>query len=387
MNDRERFQSIMRFEPPDRTLYWEQGFWGGTVERWYLEGMRKVHGVQGDPAYGDTVRGPATPIAPGDRICHDVRESAGLDHPSLRVPVELFLYPGFEERVVDEDETTLVLRDELGITKRVPKDRSSIPQFLAWPVKDLEDFERIAAEHLNPESPGRFPDDWAERVETLNQYDGVVAIGGHPCGFFGTPRYLLGEMALLIGFLEQPQLIKRIIDHLADLWAGLYAKILAKVKVDCVHIWEDMSFKNGPLISPALFREFMVPAYRKVTETAKSFGVETILVDTDGDCRLLIPLFMEGGVTGLYPFEVQAGMDVQELRLEYPKLQILGGVDKKKLALGRQAIDSELLRRIPGMISKGGFVPMGDHQIPPDVSWDNYRYYRRRLAEIAAAQG
>jgi len=377
----------MKFEPPDRVLYWEQGFWGGTVERWYGEGMVNVHGVQGDPAFGDTVRGPATPIASGDRVCHDVREAANLDRPSLRVPVELFLYPGFTEQLIEETAKTYTVRDELGIIKRVPKDKSSIPQFLSWPIQSLEDFEQMAEEHLDPEHPGRFPEDWDEQVEKLNQYEGVVAIGGHPCGFFGAPRYLLGEMSLLMGFLDEPELIKRMIDHLAQLWASLYAKVLSRVKVDCIHIWEDMSFKNGPLISPAMFQEFMVPAYRRITETAKSFGVDVVLVDTDGDCRLLIPLFIEGGVTGLYPFEVQAGMNVQEIREQYPRLQILGGVDKKELARGPDAIDGELSKCISGMITKGGFIPMGDHQIPPDVSWQNYLYYRKKLAETAAKKG
>jgi uroporphyrinogen decarboxylase len=115
----------------------------------------------------------------------------------------------------------------------------------------------------------------------------------------------------------------------------------------------------------------------------KPVDMKVILVDTDGDCRSLIPLLMKGGVTGLYPFEVQSGMDVREIREAFPDLQILGGVDKKELARGPERIDAELKRRIPGLISKGGFIPMGDHQIPPDVSWENYLFYRRRLAELA----
>jgi uroporphyrinogen decarboxylase len=250
-------------------------------------------------------------------------------------------------------------------------------------VKDLSDFERLAEERLSPDSPGRFPPDWEAQVERLNRYDGVVALGGYPCGFFGAPRFLMGEVALLMGFLEEPALVRRMIDRLTDLWATLYDRILSQVKVDCIHIWEDMSFKNGPLISPALFREFLVPAYRKVTDVARSHGVKVILVDTDGDCRLLIPLFLEGGVTGLYPFEVQAGMDVREIREAFPRLQVLGGVDKRELAGGKERIDAELERRLPGMASKGGYIPMADHQVPPDVSWENYLYYRRRVSELS----
>ena len=373
----------MAFEPADRMLYWEQGFWGGTVERWYSEGMPRKHGVEGNPLPGDTVRGPATPVAPGEKISHDVIEFTGLDKLSQRVPVELFFYPKFEEKVLDEKNGQLLVRDEIGITKYITTRKDSIPHFVSWPVTTSEDFEQLAEERLSPDTPGRFPADWKKQVARLNAYDGVVAIGGYPCGFFGSPRFLMGEVELMVGYLQNPKLIKRIIDHLANLWAVLYDRVLSEVKVDCIHIWEDMSYKNGPLISPQLFEEFMVPAYRKVTDVARSHGVSVVLVDTDGDCTKLIPGFLQGGVTGLYPFEVQAGMDVRKIREAFPRLQIMGGIDKKELAKDRESIDRELEKRIPGMVETGGYIPMVDHQVPPDVSFENYTYYRRRLAELA----
>jgi len=128
----------------------------------------------------------------------------------------------------------------------------------------------------------------------------------------------------------------------------------------------------------------MVPAYKKVTEVARSHGVSIVLVDTAGDCTKLIPGCLRGGVTGVYPFEVQAGMDVRKIREAFPRLQIMGGVDKKELAKDRASIDRELERRIPGMVEGGGYIPMVDHQVPPDVSFENYRYYRKRIAELAA---
>jgi len=79
-------------------------------------------------------------------------------------------------------------------------------------------------------------------------------------------------------------------------------------------------------------------------------------------------------------------MDVREIRRLFPGLQILGGVDKKELAGGAERIEAELARRLPDMIAGGGYIPMADHQVPPDVSWDSYRTYRRRVAEIAARE-
>ena len=35
------------------------------------------------------------------------------------------------------------------------------------------------------------------------------------------------------------------------------------------------------------------------------------------------------------------------------------------------------------MMLEGGYVPGCDHALPPDISWDAYRHYRERLAEIA----
>lgn len=382
MTDKERFHAIMNFEKPDRMLAWEQGFWGGTIERWYEEGLPEIEGVTGNPAYGDTVRGPASPIAPGDKSCPDVYAAAGLDKPSWKVPVNLYLYPEYEKEVIEEDGDRRVVRDEYGIVKRIPNEQNSIPHFLSWPVKTMDDFEALAAERLDPDTPGRFPDDWEDQIKRLNAYDGVVAIGGYPCGFFGAPRYLMGEVELLIGFLDNQELVHRIIDHLTNLWTVIYDKVLSQVKVDCVHVWEDMSYKNGPLISPELFDEFLVPAYRRITDLAKSHGVDVVLVDTDGDCTKLIPGFLDAGVTGLYPFEVQAGMDVKAIREAFPQLQILGGINKREIAGGRERIDTELEKRIPGMVGKSGFIPMFDHQVPPDVSWEDYLYYRRRVAEL-----
>jgi uroporphyrinogen decarboxylase len=384
MTDKERFHAIMSFEQADRMLYWEQGFWGGTVERWYSEGMPKKHGVNGNPSWGDTVRGPATPVKPGDKFCPDIIESTGLDKPSQNIPVELFLCPKFEEEVLEQKGDRLLVRDEMGIKKYITAQKSSIPHFESWPVETMEDFEKLAEERLDPDTPERFPPDWEEHVKRLNAYDGVVSIGGHPCGFFGGPRFLMGEVALMMGYLQEPDLVRRVTNHLADLWATIYDRVLSVVKADCVHVWEDMSYKNGPLISPALFEEFIVPAYKKITDVARSHGVKHVLVDTDGDCTKLIPGFLKGGVTGLYPFEVQAGMDVKKIREAFPTLQILGGVDKKEIAKGRKNIDDELAKRIPGMVRGGGYIPMFDHQVPPDVSFEDYKYYRRRIAELAA---
>lgn len=153
-----------------------------------------------------------------------------------------------------------------------------------------------------------------------------------------------------------------------------------------VHFFEDVSMGTGSMISPAVFREFMQPYYRRLCSFLRSRKVEVILVDTDGDCTELVPLFLESGVTGLYPMETSTGLDILRLRRLYPRLQMLGGVSKYAVAGGAQAIDRSL-RTVRELLRTGGYVPFVDHSVPPAVSWRDFQYYRTKLNALLDGTG
>jgi uroporphyrinogen decarboxylase len=187
-------------------------------------------------------------------------------------------------------------------------------------------------------------------------------------------------------YYDQPDLLKDINQHLTTLWISIWEEIMADVEIDCCHVWEDMSSTLGTMISPAHFEEFMAPYYRKITDFLRGKGVDIILVDTDGNIEALIPQFLEAGVTGMYPMETTAGMDVVKLRKQYPKFQMMGGVPKYDMALGQERIE-EFLAPVNELLKYGGYVPHGDHLISPGVSWEQFRYYRTRLNEIIDSNG
>jgi uroporphyrinogen decarboxylase len=114
-------------------------------------------------------------------------------------------------------------------------------------------------------------------------------------------------------------------------------------------------------------------------------GVTIFIVDSDGNLEKLIPLFLEAGITALFPFEVQAGNDIVSIRRKYPRLQILGGIDKLKIAQGKAAIDEELNSKVSVMLRSGGYIPHVDHHVHPDISWEDFIYYRTRLNEMIQA--
>jgi hypothetical protein len=102
---------------------------------------------------------------------------------------------------------------------------------------------------------------------------------------------------------------------------------------------EDLGFKNSSFISSAMFREFILPSYKKLIAMLLDHGVKIMVVDSDGYNWKLIPLFIEGGVTGMGPMEVAARMDVVEVRKAFPRFQVIGGIDKRIIAEGKAAVE------------------------------------------------
>jgi uroporphyrinogen decarboxylase len=308
----------------------------------------------------------------------DVHSHFSMDDGAGNIPMNWRFYPPMREQILEEDENKISLINGDGVTVRQNKQKDSVPQYLAWPVSDRNSWEKIKEERYNlKDIQARFPDQWQINCSSYQARD--YPLGLRMEGFFATPRELMGVQNQLMMYYDDPGLMHDINNHLENLWLAMAEEIVSKVELDFIHTWEDMAFKNGPLVSPKLFREFISPHYKKLTDFFKSHAVDFIFVDTDGNCFKLIEPFMEAGVTGMFPFEVQSGMDIVEVRRQFPKLLIQGGLDKTKIARGKAAIDVELETKLPPLLLQGGYIPFMDHLVPPDVSWENFVYYRERV--------
>ncbi|MHB1294527.1 MAG: uroporphyrinogen decarboxylase family protein [Anaerolineae bacterium] len=381
MNARERFLACMRFQATDRAPNWEMGYWAGTLERWYGEGLPRHPEAPHGLVEGDGVKGEGFPWRRGEPHDRSVHEYLHLDGGIEKIDGEWGIWPAFDPEVLAETETTITWRAPDGTIVLVRKDSTSLPHPLEWPVKDRASWEQLKAERLRIDITGRLSPDWEAQRTLYRTRDWPLVIGGPFLGVFSSLRTLFGFERMMYTFFDDPQLVHDVLDHLTALWLGLFEEVLSQTEVDFAYYWEDMSYKSGSMVSPGIFREFLAPVYRRINGFFRQHGLDVILLDTDGNVWDLIPQFLGVGVTGLYPFEVRAGMDVAEVRARYPRLQMLGGIDKTALVAGPAAIDAELARIAP-VIRSGGYVPGVDHYVPPDVPWEHFLYYRRRLTEI-----
>ena len=407
MNSRERFIEVMNFNTNVSAMKWEFGLWGATVNNWYDQGLPKKHypeipteittptsslytyawsnkcqGVSRLPDGFPVMAGGLYWPTQGFAIDHDVKDFFGFHHTQTLVDVNLLFEPMFEPRVIEEDEEKMLYVDIDGVERLYLKKTATIPTSMKWPVVDKKSWEKIKDERLNLNNiSDRFPANWNKLLEEYKNRDYPLAVGGYPQGFFGTLSHIIGYENLFMWYALEPELVHDILSTFTDLWIAVYSEVLDQVDIDHWQIWEDISFGKGPMISPDMVREFMSPYIKRVADFLKARGVNIVLLDTDGDCNSIIPIFIEAGVTGMYPFEVHCGMDIEKVRAEYPRLQMLGGIPKSEIAKGKKRID-EILAPVENVLKSGGYIPFGDHFIPPDVDFENFTYYRNKLNKL-----
>lgn len=386
MNTREKFLKILNFEKIERNINWEFAFWGGTLNRWYREGLPKLSGFPRKIEEGETIGGPGLYWSEDNPwlYAHDVDKYFDFDEGIRRPPINTWIYPKFDIEVKSEDERKKEFIDEDGIRKIVLKDNSSMPLWKEWPVKDRITWEKLKNERLNLDTNNiedRILIDKKLMISNVKNRSYPVCLLGYPAGFFGSLRFLIGESNLFILYYDDPKLIKDILKFLTDFWINCCDDILNYFDVDAMFFWEDMAGRNGSLISPKLFREFMMPCYKRIINHFKIKGINIFAVDSDGKVNELVPLFLEAGITCMYPFERQAGNDLLEFRKKYPKMQMMGGFDKNVLAQSREQIDREL-NIVSEVLKYSGYILMADHLIPPNVSFENFKYYRNRVNQI-----
>lgn len=200
-------------------------------------------------------------------------------------------------------------------------------------------------------------------------------------GPFWHPRMLLGVEPHLLAFYEQPCFMKRMIDDLTEYNLRMVEDMCAIFSPDLFCFAEDMCYRGGSMISRDVFEEFMAPHYRAILPGLRKRDI-LVTVDTDGQLEPIIPWFIEVGLQGMSPMERRAGVDVNRIREMYPAFAMSGGYDKTVMDQGEARVREEFERIKPAVMG-GYFIPTVDHQVPPNVSLEDYKMYCRLLREFS----
>ena len=349
MTDRERFNNQMHYRPIDRCFNMEFGYWADNFQEWdiFLQN-------------GITSNDEADIFFNFDRIAAFV----GCE----------WMHPLFPYVVMEETETSKIVRNAEGLLAEVPKDsHSTIPHYLKSSITTPDDWERVKAERFDVDHPDRTVDVAALKKAHPPERD--YPLGLHCGSMIGRIRNMLTFEGLAYACHDYPDMVEDMVETACVLAENLLDQVLGEIDFDYASGWEDICFKNGPIVSLDFFTRVVVPRYKRLGAKLHAHGIDLWYTDCDGDVRPLMPGFLSAGINCLFPFEVNSCCNPGELLDEYGKdLRIMGGVDKIVLARGPDAIKAYVESLAP-YVDRGGFIPFCDHRCPPDVKPEYYVYY------------
>jgi len=374
MTNRERFKAVLNYENYDRIPVVHFGYWKDTLEKWAGEGHLLPEEIEG---WGD---GTEKDIVLSAKLGFDFNY-----HHTFRDNSDVLssLFPQFEREVLEElPNGQIKVLNSYGVIEIEKPGSISIPAEVDHLLKDRRSWE----EHFKPRllySNERI--EW-ERLEKLKQEDPTrdQPLGLFCGSLFGQIRNMMGIQGISYLLVDDEELYDEMVATVADLCFTVTEKILMSgVGFDFAHFWEDIAFKTGPLISPAVFEEKIGPGYKRIADLVNQHGINLVSVDCDGKIDDLIPGWFENGVNTMFPIEVGTWeAQIQPWRERFGReLRGVGGMNKHVFAEDYDAVDKELERLKP-LVDLGGFIPCPDHRIPPTAKWENVQYYCEKMRSV-----
>jgi uroporphyrinogen decarboxylase len=291
------------------------------------------------------------------------------------------------ERVLEETETTRLVRDGNGAVFRWIKGASRTPEHVAFLVQDRQSWQ----EHIRPrlldtrlyERRIDFDLYQAQHAKCARE-DRFLTCG--VVGVFDLMSPLCGHEHLLRGMATDPAWIRDMVEVYSRVTIDLLELVFSRAGLpDGLWVWDDLGFKKRPFMSPAMYRELLFPGHRRLFAWARDRGLPVIL-HADGFVEPLLPHLIEAGIDCLQPLEVKAGMDLLKLKKNYgERIALVGGMDIRALiANDLEQVRAELANKIPPAMSGSGYVLQTDHSVPDQVNYETYKYFVERGLEMGS---
>jgi len=138
---------------------------------------------------------------------------------------------------------------------------------------------------------------------------------------------------------------------------------------------DDYAHRQGSIMSPAHFREFVLPYLQGAVNVAKAKGLPFIK-HTDGNLWQIIDMIIDTGLDGLDPLEPIADMDIGKVKEKFgDRIAVVGNVDCGELL--SRGTPEQVVEAVKETIAKasvgGGHILASSNSIHPGVNPENYK--------------
>jgi len=162
----------------------------------------------------------------------------------------------------------------------------------------------------------------------------------------------MGMEDFCVALYEDRPLVERLLDLYTD-WIEVVAERISGMGFDAFVSTDDMAFNTAPFFSPQVFRELVLPRYRRVAPRIKI----PWFIHSDGNILPFLDDLASVGVIGAHPME-KGAVDIRAIKKSHgDRLCLLGNVDLNLLGAGTPAaVDQEVRELIRDVAPGGGFI-------------------------------
>jgi len=170
-------------------------------------------------------------------------------------------------------------------------------------------------------------------------------------GIFST-MMSMGMENFCISLYENRPLVEEVLDRYCA-WTTTVAAHACDLGFDVFVSTDDMAFNTTTFFSPSIFRNLVMPRYRRVREKITLPWV----IHSDGNIVSFVDDLLTLGISGLHPNE-KGAMDIRAMKQRYGKrLCLLGNLDLNILGMGTpEDVEREVLELIRDVGPGGGYI-------------------------------
>jgi uroporphyrinogen decarboxylase len=216
-------------------------------------------------------------------------------------------------------------------------------------IRTEQDLPKIVLPNPHHED---FYDPAKKFMEKYHASNLAIYAGLRPFGMFNT-IYSMPMMDFAVALHHNLKLINTMMDIFID-WNLVVLEKLQRLGIDFITAYNDMAWKEGPLVSPQVFREVFMPKMKSVADAIKIPWV----FHSDGDLTKVMEDLLDLGMNCVNPFEPPV-MDLKVAKHKWgDRICLWGNIDLvQTLPYGTEAeVEAEVKQRIKDAGAGGGYI-------------------------------
>jgi uroporphyrinogen decarboxylase len=195
-----------------------------------------------------------------------------------------------------------------------------------------------------------------------------------PAAIFGNTSQAMGLENFSYALFDDIKVIEALFEIIGTNYLEIARRLSKTPRVGAVFMSDDLSYTEGTLVSPEVYRKYVFPWYKKIGEVLADADLP-FLFHSDGNLIPVLDDLADCGIKAIHPIEPLA-MDIVEVKKRFgDRFCIFGNIDlEQTLTRGTvEDVENMVKKRIKELAPGGGYGLAASNSVPDYVKPENYR--------------